>query len=143
MLHLEAAWPSKENILIAETILAEPGPQPGFEVWEAKYVFRGIEFCFYHMFKTNLYEHKKIRGSTKKIWGNCLRMAHRVCGPGQNRRQKVWGPSCLCRGARHSENLFLIHNMNSICRLCKLIINIFPQIPIVGSQFPTKFFERA
>jgi len=26
MLHLEAAWPSKENILIAETILAEPGP---------------------------------------------------------------------------------------------------------------------
>jgi len=34
------------------------------------------------MFKTNLSEHKKIRGSTRKIWGNCLRMAHRVCGPG-------------------------------------------------------------
>jgi len=25
------------------------------------------------------------------------------------------------QGVRHSENLFLIHNMNSICRLCKLI----------------------
>jgi len=42
-------------------------------------------------------------------------------------------PSCLCRGARHSENVYLFHNMNSICRLCKLIINIFPQIPIIGS----------
>jgi len=26
MLHLEAEWPSKHNILIADTILAEPGP---------------------------------------------------------------------------------------------------------------------
>jgi len=26
MLHLEAEWPSKQNILIAGTILAEPGP---------------------------------------------------------------------------------------------------------------------
>jgi len=26
MLHLEAEWPSKSNILIADTILAEPGP---------------------------------------------------------------------------------------------------------------------
>ena len=26
MLHLEAAWPSKENILSVEIILAEPGP---------------------------------------------------------------------------------------------------------------------
>jgi len=25
MLHLEAKWPSKQNILIADTILAEPG----------------------------------------------------------------------------------------------------------------------
>jgi len=25
MLHLEAEWPSKQNILIVETILAEPG----------------------------------------------------------------------------------------------------------------------
>jgi len=26
MLHLEAEWISKQNILIADTILAEPGP---------------------------------------------------------------------------------------------------------------------
>jgi len=25
MLHLEAEWPSKQNILIADTILAKPG----------------------------------------------------------------------------------------------------------------------
>ena len=39
MLHLEAEWPSKQNILIAETILAEPGPQPGFKVWGGKIHF--------------------------------------------------------------------------------------------------------
>jgi len=26
VLHLEVEWPSKQNILIADTILAEPGP---------------------------------------------------------------------------------------------------------------------
>jgi len=26
MLHLEAEWPSKQNILTADTISAEPGP---------------------------------------------------------------------------------------------------------------------
>jgi len=30
------------------------------------------------------------------------------------------------QGSKHSENSYLIHNMNSICRLCKLIISIFP-----------------
>jgi len=33
MLHLEAVWPSKQNILIAATIVAEPDPWPGFKVW--------------------------------------------------------------------------------------------------------------
>jgi len=28
MLHLEAEWPSKKKILIADRILAEPGPYP-------------------------------------------------------------------------------------------------------------------
>jgi len=41
MLHLEAERPSKQNILTAETILAEPGPQPGFKVWEGKIHFYG------------------------------------------------------------------------------------------------------
>jgi len=39
MLHLEAEWPSKQNILIAETILAEPGPSPVFQVWGGKIHF--------------------------------------------------------------------------------------------------------
>jgi len=61
------------------------------------------------MFEANFTEHNKIWGARKRSRGNCPRMPHRVCGPVQNRRQKVlhWGPSCLCRGARHSENLFL------------------------------------
>jgi len=33
MLHLEVQWTSKQNIVIAETILAEPGPYPSFKVW--------------------------------------------------------------------------------------------------------------
>ena len=44
-----------------------------------------------------------------------------------------WGHSYLLKGVRHSENLFLIHNMNSNCRLCKVIMNVFPQIRIIGS----------
>jgi len=43
------------------------------------------------------------------------------------------GAFMFVQGARDSENIFLIHNMNSICRLCKLIINIFPQTTIIGS----------
>jgi len=33
MLHLEAEWPSRQNILIVNTILSEQDPWPGFEVW--------------------------------------------------------------------------------------------------------------
>jgi len=39
MLHLEAEWPSKQNILIADTIWAEPGLYPGFKVWVGKIHF--------------------------------------------------------------------------------------------------------
>jgi len=61
------------------------------------------------MFKTIFSEHNKIWGAQKRFGGNCPQISPRICGPGQNRRQKVfhWGPSCLCRGPRHSENLFL------------------------------------
>jgi len=48
MLHLEGEWPSKQNNLIADMILTEPGSQPGFKVWGEKYIFRGK--YFYHMF---------------------------------------------------------------------------------------------
>jgi len=128
-------WPSKQNTLIAETILDEPRPQPGFDVWGQNAFLGGKDFCFHHIFKTIFSEHNNVWGGTKIFGGNCLPMPHRVCGPGQSRHQKVFhcGPSCLCRGARHSENLFLIPNMKSVCRLCELIISIFPQIPIIGS----------
>jgi len=61
------------------------------------------------MFETIFSEHNKIWGPQKRSGGNCPRMPHGVCGPGKNRCQKVfhWGPSCLFRGFRHSENLFL------------------------------------
>jgi len=60
MLHLEAEWPSKQNILIADTILAEPGLEPGFEVWGENTFLWGKDFNFYHMFGTNFSEHNKI-----------------------------------------------------------------------------------
>jgi len=44
----------QKNILTASTILAEPGPLPGFKVWERQDTFfMGKDVCFYHMFKTN------------------------------------------------------------------------------------------
>ena len=63
MLHLKAERPSKQDILIADTNLAEPGPQPGFKIWRAKYIFKAKYFCFNHMFKTNFSEHNKIWGA--------------------------------------------------------------------------------
>jgi len=61
------------------------------------------------MFETNFSDHNKIWGAQKIFGGNYPRMPHCVCRPGKKHCQKVfhWGPSCLCRGARHSENIFL------------------------------------
>jgi len=36
MLHLETEWPSKQNILIADTLLEEPATQPSFKLWGRK-----------------------------------------------------------------------------------------------------------
>jgi len=60
------------------------------------------------MFKTNFSGHKKFWKAQKRFGDNWPRMPHRVYGPEQNRRQKVfhWGPSYLCKGARHSETFF-------------------------------------
>jgi len=46
MLDLEAEWSSKQNALIADTSLAESGPQPGFKVGE-KIHFRREIFLSY------------------------------------------------------------------------------------------------
>ena len=114
MLHLEVEWPLKQNILIADTILAE-------SILGGKYIFRGKYFCFYHMFKTIFFSTTKFWGAQKRFGGNFSRIPHRDFRPWQNRRKKVfhWGPSCLCKGAGHSEIAYLIHNMNNIFRLCK------------------------
>jgi len=63
------------------------------------------DFNFYHMFETTVSQHNKIWGAQKRFWGNCPR----VCGSGQNRRQKCSiGDLHVCAGrARHSENLFI------------------------------------
>jgi len=71
------------------------------------------------MFKTIFLSTTKFE-ETIKIWGMTAPEFTRVCESGQNRPQKVshWSlHDCAGRG-RHSENLFLIHNMNRICRLC-------------------------
>jgi len=73
MLHLEAEWPSKQNILIADT-LGRTRP-----------------------------------GSAGIGWTVA--------------RKSSVGGFMFVQGARHSANLYLIHNMHSICRLRKLIIN--------------------
>ena len=118
MSHLEAEWPSKQNILIAYTILAESGPWPGLKVWGKNTFLGGKDF--YRMFETNFLSTTELGGIKIGLGVSAPNVPH-VFGCGKNRHQKVfhWGPSCLCRGARHSENVYLMHNMNSICTLCK------------------------
>jgi len=60
-----------QNVLIADTTLAEPGPQPGFKFWRGKIHFLwGKDFNIYHMFETNFSEHNKIWGAQKRSGGN-------------------------------------------------------------------------
>jgi len=40
-----------------------------------KYIFRGKNFVFCHMFKTNFSEHNKIWGAQKRFGSNCPRMS--------------------------------------------------------------------
>jgi len=56
------------------------------------------------MFKTTFLSTTKFWEAQKRFGDNCSRILHRLCGPGPNRRQKVFHCelSCLCRGARHS-----------------------------------------
>jgi len=54
----------KINILIADTILAKPGPYQVLRFEGGKYVFIGERF-YNHMFNTNFSGHNKIWGGTK------------------------------------------------------------------------------
>jgi len=42
------------------------------------------------MFKTNFPSTTQFWEAQKRFGSNCPRMPYRVCGPGQNRRQKVF-----------------------------------------------------
>jgi len=63
------------------------------------------------MVKTNFSEHNKILGSTKRFGSNCPEYPTESAGLGRIVARKssigAFSPSCLCRGARHSEHLFL------------------------------------
>jgi len=50
MLHLETEWPSKQNVLIAATILEKSGPLPDFKVWGSKLHFQKERFLFLSYF---------------------------------------------------------------------------------------------
>jgi len=65
----------------------------------------GKIFVFIICLKQIFLSTTKFGAAQKRFGGNCLRMPYCVCGPGQNRRQKVfhWGPSCLCRGLAIAE----------------------------------------
>jgi len=69
MLHLEAKWSSKRNIIIADTILAEPGPQPGFKVWRGKIHFYGGKILIFIIRLKQIFLSTTKFGGTKKIWG--------------------------------------------------------------------------
>jgi len=108
-------------MLIADTILAEPGPYSGFKVWWGKIHFREkIFLSLSYVSKKNFSVHNKIWGA--QIFG--------VTSPECPPYLRAWaepspgghplGAFVFVQGARHSENLYLIHNMDSICRLCKL-----------------------
>ena len=64
MLHLEVEWPSKQNILIPDTILAEPGTYPGFKVWGGQDMFlRRKIFVFIICSKNKFFSAHQICGA--------------------------------------------------------------------------------
>jgi len=64
-------------------------------------------------------------GAQKRFGENCFQMPLMSVDMGRTvaRKSSVGVFFMFVQGARHSENLYSIHNMNSICRLCKLIIS--------------------
>ena len=69
MLHLEAEWPSKQTILIAETILAEPGPCPGFKVSRGKIHFYGRKILVFTVRLKQIFQSTNKFGRHKKDLG--------------------------------------------------------------------------
>jgi len=72
MRHLQAEWPLKQNILIADTILAELGPKPRFKVWWTKYILGGKIFVFIIRLKQIFLSTTKFGRTQKRFGGNIL-----------------------------------------------------------------------
>jgi len=72
--------------------------------------------------------HKKDLGVTPHECPPCLRAWAELSS-----ESLPLGTFMFVQGDGDSEHLFLIHKMNSICSLCKLIINIFQHTRIIGS----------
>jgi len=79
MPHLEAAWPSMQNILIADTILAEPEPGPFWGLGGKIHFYGGKILIFIICLKqiflstTKFAGHKKDFGVTAPECPPCLR----------------------------------------------------------------------
>jgi len=82
------------------------------------------------MFKTIFSEHNKIWGQLPPNAPPCLRT-----WADPSRESLPLGAFIFVQGARHSEILFLIHNIHvmAFADCANNIINIFPQIPTIGS----------
>ena len=64
----------------------------------------------------------KFGEAQKRFGGHYPRMPPVSAGQGRTiARMSSVGGFMFVQGARHSENVCLIHNMHSNCRLCKLI----------------------
>jgi len=71
MPHLEAEWPSKQNILIADTILAEPGPWLDFKVRRENAFLGGKIFVFTICLKQIFLSTTNFGEAQKRFGGNC------------------------------------------------------------------------
>ena len=71
MLHLDAECPSKQNILNADTILTEPGSQPGFKISGGKYIFRRKRYLFSSFVQKKFFwAQQNLVGNKKDFGGN-------------------------------------------------------------------------
>jgi len=68
-----------------------------------KSVLGGKDICFYHMFKTNFFEHKKIWGPQKRFGGTSSECTPVSAGLGTAvARKSSTGGIHVCAGARSS-----------------------------------------
>ena len=135
----------QKYMLIADTILSEPGPEPVLRFGGIKLHFQSGKIFVFVICSKQIFLSTTKFGRYKKIWG-CLSQNYPPCPSAwaePTPENPPFGGFLCVQGARHSEYLFLIHDMNNICRFCKLIINILPQRPLLGSCFPTKIVSTS